>query len=411
LSQRQDWGEGDPPPKPPVVSLSTPIISRRTLLAAAATPFIQAPTWQSALASRVAALNGPGLLRSYDTQPGDARFDQTQANAAYTYDNAATGLALLAAGNTTAARSIADALAIAQSNDRAYTDGRLRNAYRAGPAPRTGAYPLAGWWDAKTNTWLEDAYQAGIATGVLAWAMLLWGALGPAYQAPAHRAADFITANLTAAQGFYGGFIGFEPHPKRLAWVSTEHNIDLAAAFAAIGRMQEAAHAAAFVDAMWRTDQGRFAMGLTPQGTLNQASALDANLWPLLAANPRAQWRTAFPWVLAQHGLPAGAPQAQLQGVDFNTDKDGIWLEGTAYVALAANRLNHPEIAAHMMATLRANTAAGDLVYATTTPTLTTGLATGVNGDDPDFFYLRRPHIGATAWAVLAQLNASPFPQ
>jgi hypothetical protein len=64
-----------------------------------------------------------------------------------------------------------------------------------------------------------------------------------------------------------------------------------------------------------------------------------------------------------------------------------------------------------MMATLRANTAAGDLVYATTTPTLTTGLATGVNGDDPDFFYLRRPHIGATAWAVLAQLNASPFPQ
>jgi len=64
-----------------------------------------------------------------------------------------------------------------------------------------------------------------------------------------------------------------------------------------------------------------------------------------------------------------------------------------------------------MMATLRANTAACGLVYATTTPTLTTGLATGVNGDTPDFLYLRRPHIGATAWALLAHLNTSPFPQ
>jgi hypothetical protein len=411
LNKRKDWGDRDGPPKPPVISLDTLGVTRRTFLAAAATPIIQVPTWRAALASRVEALNGPGLLRSYDTQPGAAPFDLTQANTAYVYDNAASGLALLAAGNTAAATSIADALATAQSNDRAYTDGRLRNAYRAGPAPRTGPYPLAGWWDPKANTWLEDAYQAGIATGVLAWTMLLWAALGPAYQASAHQAADFIAANLKAPSGYYGGFIGFEPHPKRLAWVSTEHNIDLAAAFAAIGRTREAAHAAAFVAAMWQTDQGRFAMGLKPDGTLNDASALDANLWPLLSANPNPKWRSAFPWVLAQHGLPAGAPAAHIQGVDFNTDKDGIWLEGTAYMALAAHRLNQPDIAAHMMATLRANTAPTGLVYATTTPTLTTGLATGTNGDTPDFLYFRRPHIGATAWALLANLNASPFPQ
>jgi hypothetical protein len=387
-------------------SQKAPTLTRRALFAAAATPLLATTSWQSALSSRVADLGGLGLLRSYDTQPGNDPFDQTQSNTAYVYDNAATGLALLAAGSTAAARSIADALATAQSTDRAYTDGRLRNAYRAGPTPAAGNYPLAGWWNPTSNTWLEDAYQAGTATGNLAWAMLLWAACGPAYHAPATRAADFIAASLKAPNGFSGGFIGFEPHPKRLTWVSTEHNIDLAAAFTAIGRPHEAAHAAAFVASMWQPAQGRFAMGLKPDGSLNDASALDANLWPLLSATPQPQWRAAFPWVLAQHGLPAG----KIQGVDFNTDKDGIWLEGTAYVALVARRLNQPDLSVRMMATLRANTAPGGLIYATTTRSLTTGLATGVNGDtNPDFLYVRRPHIAATAWAILAQCNASPF--
>jgi hypothetical protein len=367
---------------------------------------LSAESWQSALATRVAKLGGPGLLRSYDVQ-GASPFDRTQANCAYTYDNAATGLALLAAGNTQSAQSIADALAYAQANDRAWHDGRLRNAYRAGPTPHNGPYPLSGWWDDASNRWLEDGYQAGIATGVLAWAMLLWASLGPAYRAPAQRAADFIATNLKAPKGFAGGFIGFEPAPQRVGWVSTEHNIDLAAAFAAIGRTAEAAHAAAFVAAMWQPAEGRFAMGLKPDGSLNTASALDANLWPLLSPGAQPQWRAALPWVLAHHGVPPGASPA---GVDFNTDCDGIWLEGTAYVALAARRLGQPDLAARMMATLRANTAPGGLIYATTTPTVTTGLTTGLDTKDPDFLYFRRPHIGATAWALLAQLGATPFP-
>jgi hypothetical protein len=345
------------------------------------------------------------LLRSYDVQ-GDGEFDRTQANCAYVYDNAATGLALLAAGDTASARAIADALAYAQANDRFYRDGRLRNAYRAGPAPKSGAYPLAGWWDKAKGRWLEDGYQAGTASGVLAWAMLLWVACGPAHRAAATRAADFVSANLKASRGYAGGFIGFEPTPKRVTWVSTEHNIDLAAALAAIGRTEDAAHAAKFVASMWLPHEGRFAMGLHPDGSRNDASALDANLWPLLAAGAVPGRRSALSWVLAHHGVPQG----RMAGVDFNTDHDGIWLEGTAYVALLARRLGQPGLAARMMATLRDNTAPGGLIYATTTPTLTTGLTTGLDTADPDFLYFRRPHIAATAWAVLAQLGASPFP-
>jgi len=381
-------------------------LTRRGLLAAAATPLLESTSWPSTLSARVAEFGGPGLLRSYDVH-GHSAFDRTQANCAYTYDNAVTGLALLAAGNRKAAQSIADALVYAQANDRAWHDGRLRNAYRAGPAPHDGPYPLSGWWDIEANKWLEDGYQAGCGTGVLAWAMLLWAALGPAYRAPAQRAADFTAAKLKAPRGFAGGFIGFEPAPQRVAWVSTEHNIDLAAAFAALGRKAEAAHAADFVASMWHQGESHFAMGLTPDGTVNDASAVDANIWPLLSAGAQPQWRAALPWVLAQHGVPAGAA---IEGVDFNTDRDGIWLEGTAYVALAARRLGQTDLSARMMATLRANTSPGGLIYATTTPTLTTGLTTGLDTRDPKFLYFRRPHIGATAWGVLAQLGATPFP-
>ncbi len=400
-------------------------VSRRTLLLGAlpVAAGLSAPGWADTLAGRVATLGGPGLLRSYDTA-GSGDFDRTQANCAYVYDNAVTGLALLAAGDAAGAARIGDALVQAQQRDRTWRDGRLRNAYRAGPAPVQGDYPLPGWWDARLAHWVEDGYQAGTATGVLAWAMLLWIALGtglptalsgrPAggrYRDAALRAADWVEAQVRGPRGYAGGFIGFEPSPQRLTWVSTEHNIDLAAAFAALGRPESAAHAAAFVQSMWLPEQGRFAIGLTPDVRLNAGSAVDANLWPLLAAGAPPDRRRALDWVLARHGLPAGAPAAGIDGVDFNTDRDGIWCEGTAITALACARLGRTALAARLLATLRQQTSPGGLIYAATTPTLTTGLSTGLDTSAPDFLYFRRPHIAPTAWAALAQRGVSPFPR
>jgi hypothetical protein len=110
--------------------------------------------------------------------------------------------------------------------------------------------------------------------------------------------------------------------------------------------------------------------------------------------------------VLAQHGGPAG----HVQGVDFNTDRDGIWLEGTAITALTCKRLGQAEQAARLLDTLAAQTSPSGLVFACTTPTLTTGLSTGLDSSAPDFLYFRRPHIAPTAWALLAQRGANPFP-
>ncbi len=360
------------------------------------------------LAGRCAALHGPGLLQSYDVSGTDA-FDRTQAGCAYVYDNAVAGLALRAAGEAAGARRLADALVHAQGHDRFWHDGRLRNAYRAGPIPAQAAYPLPGWWDAAAARWVEDGYQAGTATGVVAWAMLLWAGLGADYRVAANRAADWVEGAVRGPRGYQGGFLGFEPSPQRLTWVSTEHNIDLAAAFAALGRPEAAAHAAAFVASMWLPAEGRFASGLRPDGSVNDHSAVDANLWPLLAPGARPDWRAALHWVLSRHGLPADGPEAEMRGVDFNNDRDGVWLEGTAITALTARLLGQPAVAARLLDTMRAQTSAGGLVWATTTPTLTTGLSTGLDTHAPDFLYFRRPHVAPTAWALLAELGANPF--
>ena len=40
---------------------------------------------------------------------------------------------------------------------------------------------------------------------------------------------------------------------------------------------------------------------------------------------------------------------------------------------------------------------------------MTTGLQIGPTSTEADFLYYRRPHLGATTWAVLAAQGWNPF--
>ncbi|WP_145134910.1 hypothetical protein [Roseomonas gilardii] len=369
-----------------------------------------APALLAPIRAAAQALGGPGLLKSYVTDGGEA-FDRSHAEVAYTYDNAVAGLALLAAGELALAACLAEGLRLAQSQDRFWADGRLRNAYAAGrqvpDAPASARPP--GWWDATSGRWIEDGYAAGSASGPAAFAMLLWTALAAApghaaFRAAAERAGDWVERDCAAPRGFTGGTLGHEPQPERQAWLSTEQNLDLAVAFARLGRHDAAAKAAGFVRGLWRPAEGRFAAGLTPQGEVNEDSAVDANLWPLLAfREPR--FAPALDWVLARHGLPAGAPARELEGLDFNTDRDGIWLEGTAQAALLLRRQGDAALAERFLRTVLRERDAAGWVRAATVPWLTTGF---YNGEIP-FLYPRRGHLAANGWAVLAALDVSPF--
>ncbi|HQU03711.1 MAG TPA: hypothetical protein PLT25_03250, partial [Acidocella sp.] len=235
-----------------------------------------------AIQTQMAALPaGPVLLSSFlvDTGPNASDFDLTQSNAAYIYDNALAGLALLAAGDRAGAARIGSALAMAQAHDRFWKDGRLRNAYQAGGMAVPAKLP--GWWDGNAKAWREDPYQVGSQSGPIAWAMLLWAALGQT--GPANLAAAWLDDQLRAKTGYYGGFYGFEPGPTKLMWQSTEQNIDLTVAFQKLGRTEDAQHARDFVRSMFDTSAGLFGTGVAPDGTTNRLLAADAGIWPYLA--------------------------------------------------------------------------------------------------------------------------------
>ena len=367
-----------------------------------------------AMKDRVDAIAGntPVLLRSYDAAEGAAEIDMPALRtAAFTYDNALAVIALLACGHR------AEALRIGAALERAAMhDTRLRNTYRAGAA---GDKVLAnGWWDAAQNRWVEDAYQSGTATGNVAWAALALLALHDAtadvrWRDAAVRLANWVVATTRdpdAKGGFSGGVDGFDAAPVKLGWKSSEHAIDLVALFGRLADAkvagdwrEQAAHARRFLDSQWDDASGHFLIGTLPDGrTANRAtSALDVQWWSQLLPGAPDSWRRAIRYAERVHA--AGA------GFDFNDDRDGEWLEGTAQAALAYRVAGETAAARRCLVEVAAQFSAGGYVFATREPRITTGLAIGPASTSADAYYYRRPHLGATAWAALAALERNPF--
>ncbi len=96
-------------------------------------------------------------------------------------------------------------------------------------------------------------------------------------------------------------------------------------------------------------------------------------------------------------------------GFDFNDDRDGLWIEGTAQAALIYRVLGRQSEAGALLDTIAAESSPSGWLYATREARLSTGLMIGPWSTENDFFYFRRPHLGATAWAVLAATGHNPF--
>jgi hypothetical protein len=377
----------------------------------------------AALTARVDAEpgTGPVMLRSFDGAGGSGPTDNVAlATAAFTYDNALAVIALTACGRLPQAKRIGAALALAATSDRAGEHGRLRNAYRGGvqPNPPPNGPPPNGWWDAKANRWLEDDYQVGTATGNVAWAALalltLAEATGerPYRDAAVHLANWAVThaADTRGAGGFTGGIFGGEANPRPLTWKSTEHNVDLEAVFRWLARSgaagewsRHAAAARAFVRSQWDEAAGRFLTGTLPDGVTENrnTSGLDAQLWPLLLPDAPPNWRRALAYAERAHGVDGG--------FSFNDDRSGLWTEGTAQAALSYRVTGQPAKAEKLFGQLAGMVSPGGFLWATREPRVTTGLAIGPDSTTADLFYFRLPHLGATAWAVIAAEGWNPF--
>lgn len=353
---------------------------------------------------------GPLFLASYPTVAAGPLHD-----AAFLYDNAAAAIALVGCGETAKAQAIGDAILTALDHDRFWHDGRLRNGYRAGPVG-PGPVKLAGWWDGTENRWLEDRYQVGSDSGNLAWAMLALLTLDQVQAGPQYRAAATRIGRWVASQqdprgpgGFTGGRFGHEPSPEPLTWKSTEHNTDLAAAFgrlaAATGDAEwrrDATLAQSFVEAMWDPASGRFPAGTADDGvTRNPFLALDAQIWPLLAI-PGAAGRFGRAAEVAEQSLAFG------DGFAYSEALDGLWTEGTAQMALLARLQGRTARAAALTKAVAAQRSADGGYYASSQSSLPTGFMLPTDPSKPRL-YFRLPHLGATAWAALAEAGFNPF--
>lgn len=360
------------------------------------------------LKSRVDAVpgDGPLFLRSYDAVDGVGESQEPALKtAAFVYDEALATIALAGCDALPEALRIGEALRLAVT-----TDTRLRNVYRAGVV---GEKVLRnGWWDAARNRWVEDGYQAGTATGNVAWVALALLAMHDAthdgkWLDAARVLGHWVVANESDARGaggYRGGLNGFDESPVPLAWKSTEHALDLVAVFewlAAVDRAgddwkKHAVHARTFVDAQWDETGGHFAIGTDVDGVHAnlQSSALDVQLWSQLVPRAEPGWKRALAYAERAHGVECG--------FDFDADRDGIWIEGTAQAALAYRVRGDRAAADRRLACVANEFSPGGYAYATREPRITTGLAA-------DAYYFRWPHLGATAWVALAAVHRNPY--
>jgi len=371
-------------------------------------PLADAVTSQAAGANAV-------FVRSYEHGEDERSLPAGLASTAFVYDNALAVIALVACGNVTSATIIGNALSLAVRNDRSFRDGRIRNAYRAGPVGK-GASALPGWWDDKKEIWAEDPAQDGTSTGNVAWAALALLTLHqatkqPSFLADAEYLIDWVMANASSGSGFRGGFHGYDPQQVPLTWISTEHNVDVYAAASWLFRLtgdrkyaDAASQARRFLDRAFDADH--FLLGTKPDGSLADSGmlALDVQLWPWMAIpDAPAQWRSALNF--------AATHLAVKDGFDFNGDRDGLWVEGTAQASLAYRIAGDPQRSAQLLTTLEAERTPSGFLNATREARVSTGLSIDPTGTakEADFFYFRRPHLGATAWATLAALAWNPF--
>jgi len=366
------------------------------------------PTACAHLAALVDA-SPAGFLASYPTaEPGPLR------GTAFLYDNSLAVLALVGCGERDRAERIGRAILTAQDNDRFWKDGRLRNAYAAGAADHPVKLP--GWWDKAQNRWLEDRYQVGSDVGNQAWAMLALLALdkpGPAtpYRAGAAKLAEWIAQwqDKRGAGGFTGGVIGHEPSPEPRRWKSTEHNTDLAAAFARLADRtgdakwrEMSGQAEHFVETMWDDRRGCFAAGTGDDGvTPNPTLSLDAQVWPLTALPGAAQ---KFGAVLATIDTHLAAAD----GYAYSEARDGMWTEGTAQAALLQQKLGNRDKARTLIAALESQRSPDGGYFASGITALATGYGQESDPSKPRL-YFRMPHLGAAAWAALAENGFDPF--
>ncbi|MEU9957191.1 Tat pathway signal sequence domain protein [Streptomyces sp. NPDC050982] len=392
------------------------------------------------------------LTQSYSDQAG-------LFSTAFTYDNALAILAHLAgggAGGRARAVVLGDALLYAQEHDPVYDDGRLRQAYNVGPYTFfDGSLQPDGFVraDGTANVGTQFGFT-GTAVGDMAWAGIALSALARRTGARrflegAVRIGAWIERIGRTDEPLGGYKFGVNGANEKLPFTSTEHNTDLVCLFGRLALLtgdrvwrERRARAEAFVGKMWEPDGGFFYTGTNDGVTVNKSPIPeDTQTWTHLALDSRAYSRS-LEWAAAELAVvdhadrrnstvPAGQTY---EGVTFSSaslvanedapiaefqpkpDRNGVWFEGTAHLALALrdrSRAGDETRARRLVASIeRAQDllGAGQTVGGRALPERS-GVVSASSPLDTGFGFGYYPyrHVGATAWYLLAATRTNPL--
>jgi hypothetical protein len=455
-----------------------PALGRRSLLGAGLG--IGAAALTAAGSGQALAAGSPGrhhasaparghafLAAAMDAHPGHGTVRLTQSytdqaglfSTAFTYDNALAILAHLATrtrDGLSRARTLGDALLYAQLHDPAYDDGRLRQAYNTGPytfydgTPQPDGFVRA---DGTANVGTQFGFT-GTAVGDMAWAGIALSALARRtgarrYLTGAVRIGEWIERNGRTGEPLGGYKFGVDGANQKLPFTSTEHNTDLVCLFGRLARLtgdrvwrERRGRAEAFVRRMWEPSGGFFYTGTDDGETVNRSPVPeDTQTWTHLALGSRRHSRS-LDWAAAELAVsdhsgrtnstvPAGQ---SYEGVTFSSasllanedapiasgqprpDRNGVWFEGTAHLALALRDRGAPGDETRARRLIASTEKAQDLLGGGQTVggealpercgvvSASSPLDTGFG-----FGYYPYRHTGATAWYLMAATRYNPL--
>ncbi|MEV7731462.1 Tat pathway signal sequence domain protein [Streptomyces sp. NPDC088921] len=449
-----------------------PTLSRRTLIGTGlgVAVLAAAGTGTARAAQNPSAASAPRRAQAFlaaamDAYPdhGTTRLTQSYTDqaglfsTAFTYDNALAILAQLAcpAGESRAV-ALGDALLYAQAHDPVYDDGRLRQAYNVGPytfydgSPQPDGFVKA---DGTANVGTQFGFT-GTAVGDMAWAGIALSALAGRtgerrFLTGAVRIGEWIERVGRTDEPLGGYKFGVDGANQKLPFTSTEHNTDLVGLFGRLAQLtgdkvwrERRARAGAFVEKMWEPSGGFFYTGSNDGVTINKSPIPeDTQTWTQLALASPAHSRS-LDWAASELAVldTADRPNSTVpsgqsyEGVTFSSaslqanegapiadgqprpNRNGVWFEGTAHLALALRHRGHSgdeKRARRLLGSIeRAQGLLGDAqtVGGTALPARS-GVVSASSPLDTGFGFGYYPyrHTGATAWYLLAAARANPL--
>jgi hypothetical protein len=374
----------------------------------------------------VAHLSQPHLMVSYAAKAPIADFDKIMSNVAFTYDNAVALLAFLAVGDRARAKIIADALIYAQKQDRFYADGRIRTAYEGGdlalpngwkPHGRLHCVRTPSYYDPDKQASVEDPAMLSTNTGNVAWAMLALityhqmtvksGA--SIYLTSAEKMGEWVEANCRNGGplgGYTAGNLGDDGQAEPLQYRATEHNIDLYVCFERLYLLTKAKkwhgraeHARAFIARMWDAAGLKLYTGTKDVNSDEpniDVIPVDIQAWAVLALRNKGKEY----WPALDYASDPANGITRVGGFGFSNKSQAVWYEGTAQMAAAYRYIGQKDKSDAILSFLKSRQLPSGAMNASSRDNMDTGF---------NWKYFQRPHVGATAWLVLAETGVNPY--